>query len=80
PKTPKPLIFKWLILSIKMKALKKIQGQLIGAKQSVYVNQKLRMLDERKVRLTFTDIFDDYTHYRKAYFFHQVLPTPKELT
>ena len=63
-----------------MKALKKIQGQLSGAGQAVDINHKLRQLDERKVRVTFTDIFDDYTNYRKAYFFHQVVPTPKELT
>ncbi len=53
-----------------MKALKKIQGQLSGAGQAVDINHKLRQLDERKVRVTFTDIFDDYTNYRKAYFFH----------
>ena len=53
-----------------MKAFRKIQSQLSVQKPAIDINSKLRALDEKKVQVTFTDIWDDYMNYRKAYFFH----------
>lgn len=39
----------------------------------------LRSAQESKVRLTFTDIWRDYKNYRNAYYFHKVIPTPREI-
>ena len=42
------------------------------------INQQIRELDERKVKVTFKDIWQDYRNFRSAYYFRQ-LPTPKEV-
>lgn len=40
------------------------------------INVELEKLREMNVKVTFQDISRDYSNYRRAYFFHQVVPTP----
>jgi len=40
------------------------------------INVELDKLREANVKIKFSDISRDYQNYRRAYFFHQVVPTP----
>ena len=40
------------------------------------INVELDKLREANVKITLGDIMRDYQNYRRAYFFHQVVPTP----
>jgi hypothetical protein len=42
------------------------------------LNQQIASLDERKVRLTFRDIWIDYQNFRRNYYFYQI-ESPKEI-
>ena len=41
-------------------------------KQDFDINKQIADLDERKVRLTFRDIWVDYRNFRQAYYFFQI--------
>ena len=43
------------------------------------INEQLRSLKESQVRITFSDIWRDYTFYRKAYYQGQVRRPPAEV-
>ena len=42
------------------------------------INEQLSSLRESDVKVTFSDIWHDYKMYRRSYFYHQVIESPKK--
>ncbi len=49
-----------------------------SSSSSLDLNQQIQQLDEKKLQVTFRDIWLDYQNFRRNYYFFQ-LPTPKEI-
>ena len=62
---------------IKSKIMSQTTNQTNSKKGNSDINQQIAELDEKKLRLTFKDIWADYKNFRSAYYFTQY-PSPKE--